>query len=994
MEFLDENMNWKREDFAPLNFWAWNESMDDVSIGQRIKEFHKQGIGGFFMHSRGGLLTPYFSDEWFHACRVAADTAAEYNMKAWIYDEDGWPSGFAGGRVNGLGDEYRSKYMEFIRNKKPENLIASFHKEGGRYVTCSSEEAELYAYYTIEPNYVDLLSSKVTKAFIEVTYDRYKKELGSRLGDTVPGFFTDEPQYFRQGYPYSLELEAYFDKRNGYPLIKNLYYLLDEFSGEEAYDFRKDYWNTIQEMMNENFFHQIYKWCEENHVIFTGHCPGEDSLIQQIGSTAGVMPKYKNMQMPGIDHLGRRITSVLLTKQVASMAKQTGRKKILSETFGCAGWNVSFEQLCYIWGWQAAAGINVPCLHIGTHSIRGIRKRDYPAFYAYQEPWWEEFGHVGRWMSGINYKMSLGKWMEDVLVISPMQSIYCCHTIPFSEREKELAASYRCLCDNLLDVQIGFDIGDEAVLEEDGSVHKNVLQAGKCRYHYVIVSKAIRLSESTWALLKKFKQNGGVVTFSDRTPENKNIEDEVWIKDCPVIQNSRRFWYKYFSYLHFNRQVTVYDKSGFDIARGLNVSLKADRDMLRAYIWNFMTDSCRELTVSIPGYKDVYKVNPETLERIKLNTRSGENETIVPIEISGYQSLLLEAEDSCEKTEPVKSFKKAEYPQIDLSCCGENVLVIDYASYSVDGEKYSEALPVVKMHPVLYKDLAQSDKGLIYTKYEFTSEMTDTGILYAAIEDKDCIDVICNGISIYAAAGDWYIDRGIHKYLLGDTVKKGKNTIVVIYRLQKLDILDVDSLFETEVNRFFYPVEPEAIYILGSFGVGHRGNVYFNRTHIRAVNPGFFLKDAEKITGMTDITSQGYWFYRGNIKADLPVDWDGAKGKYLRIKNPQAACVEVKCNGKSALLYMAPYEAQITNFLEKGENTVSIILHGTNRNIFGPHHHIKGENNFVGCNTFKGLKGYEDFIVNYDLISDDTWTDDYSFVPFGCGQIEILTKQE
>lgn len=89
---------------------------------------------------------------------------------------------------------------------------------------------------------------------------------------------------------------------------------------------------------------------------------------------------------------------------------------------------------------------------------------------------------------------------------------------------------------------------------------------------------------------------------------------------------------------------------------------------------------------------------------------------------------------------------------------------------------------------------------------------------------------------------------------------------------------------------------------------------------------------------------------------------------------------------------MSPYDIKITDFLIKGENTLSIILHGTNRNIFGPHHHIKGENNYVGCNTFKGIKGYEDAIVNYDLTMEDTWTDDYSFVPFGCGQIEIITK--
>ena len=993
MEFLKEyNKPWERDEFAPLNFWAWNENMDDDSIKQRIKEFHDQGFKGFFMHSRGGLLTPYLKEEWFHACRVAADTADEYGMKAWIYDEDGWPSGFAGGLVTGLGVLYQSKYMEFTREKEPQNLIAAFLEEDGNYKVCRSEDANLWAYYCIEPNYVDLLSHKVTEAFIESTYERYKTELGERLGESVPGFFTDEPQYNGKGFPYSLELETYFEKRNGYPLSEKLYYLVVESEGEESRSFRKDYWNTIQDMMKENYFKQIYDWCEKNHVIFTGHCPGEDSLIYQIGSTGGVMPKYKYMQMPGIDHLGRRITSVLLTKQVTSAAKQTGRKKIISETFGCAGWNISFEQQCYIWGWQAAAGINVPCLHIGTHSIRGIRKRDYPAFYAYQEPWWENYHHMSSWMSGLNYKMALGDWMEEVLVISPMQSIYCCHTKNLSAQEKELAASYRNLCENLMDVQIGFDIGDEDILKEDGLVNGNVLEVGKCCYRFVIVSKGICLLDTTWKLLKEFKENGGTVIFSDGKPEEIKNQDAPWVKECVVIQNARRFWYKYFLFLHYNRLVAVYDKSGFEIAKGLNVSVKKDQDIIRAYIWSFLTDSNRELKVSIPGNKSVYSVDPETLERKRLYAYFGEQETIVPVKLSGYQTVLLEAEDSLNEAVPDIEYKKVEVPGLEVSCCNDNVLSIDYASYSLDGENYSGALPIVKLHPRLYKDLAGTDKNLIYTKYEFTSELENTQELYAAVEDKDCIDILCNGSSVFAKAGDWYIDRGIHKYSLKGNLQKGSNTVIVIYQLQEHKLQDVEGLYETEVNRFYYPVEPEAIYILGNFEVGLKGEVYNNRTHIRAKNPGFFLKKQEEVLNIQDVTTQGYWFYRGNIKIDFTVNWDGVEEKYIHIKNPNAACVEIRCKDNSDLLYLSPYEKQIDGFLQKGDNTISVILHGTNRNIFGPHHHIKGENNYVGCNTFKGIRSYEDYIVNYDIVTDNTWTDDYSFVPFGCEGIEIITK--
>lgn len=998
MEVLNNNKTWKREDFAPLSFWAWNDKMDDESIIQRIHEFHEQGFRGFFMHSRGGLLTPYLSEDWFHACRTAADEAAKYGMEAWIYDEDGWPSGFAGGRVNALGEEYLSKFFVFV-TEKPENIqhvIASYRKEEEGYVVCEFDDADVWVVYHLEPNYADLLSKKVTKSFIEITYERYKKEMGDRLGSVIPGFFTDEPQYFRIGFPYSYELGEFFKKRNGYNMEENLYQLMAECAVKESFRFRQDFWNTIQEMMCENFSKQIYDWCEENHVIFTGHYPGEDSLIQQVESTAGVMPKYRYEQMPGIDHLGRRITSLLLTKQVTSVAKQTGKKKIISETFGCAGWDISFEDMCYIWGWQASAGINVPLLHIGAHSIIGIRKRDYPAFYSYQEPWWNEFQHISTWLGGIGYKMALGKWIEDTLVISPMQSIYCWHgeTDNYTNEEKEIAASYRRLCDNLMDNQVGFDLGDEVVMAELGSIEGNTIKVGSCEYRQVIVSEATVLQDSTWNLLELFYRNGGRVIFTERIPAGSKEKD--WVKTCAVVSNSRRTWNKYFQFIHYERPVTVYEKSGFSVAEKLNISVKKDQDMLRAYLWNFATDSEREVLVSISGQKIIYCVDPESLEREKLqgNFYAGNRETILPLTIKGKQSILLEIEDGKQEEISIPTTKMIEFMNTKPVRTEDNVLTIDYASFSVDGEHYSEPLPIVKLHPQLYKELEKSKVGTINTKYYFHSQMSKQCDLQVAIEDRDCIDIQCNGTSILGNQEGWYIDRGIHKYRIPSDLIAKVNTIEVIYQVQTTDVKDAEGLFETEVNRFFYPVEPEAIYILGDFNVEANCEVCNNRTHIRLAKPTFQISDAKELVDIKDVTVQGLWFYRGNLKTDLTINYTQGERKYVQIRNPKGAFCEIRCNQNSKIVYMEPYITEITDYLKEGENIISVILHGTNRNIFGPHHHVKGENKFVGCNTFKGKKGYEDAMFNFELEGEETWTDEYSFVVFGCDEIMVITEKK
>ncbi len=80
-------------------FWFWNGDMDpDVMLAQ-IDAMHAMGIGALVIHARVGLEVPYLSEAWFERVRLTLDACAERGMRVWLYDEDNWPSGYAGGRV-------------------------------------------------------------------------------------------------------------------------------------------------------------------------------------------------------------------------------------------------------------------------------------------------------------------------------------------------------------------------------------------------------------------------------------------------------------------------------------------------------------------------------------------------------------------------------------------------------------------------------------------------------------------------------------------------------------------------------------------------------------------------------------------------------------------------------------------------------------------------------------------------------------------------------
>ena len=142
-------MDFKNVDkkYRPIPFWSWNERLDTATTREQVALMDEAGIGGYFMHARGGLLTEYMGEEWFDNIRAAADEGRSRGMYSWAYDENGWPSGFGGGLVNGLGDAYRQKSLHMEPATEgaealPNTLLV---RDGKRY------------YYLINEFYVDVL---------------------------------------------------------------------------------------------------------------------------------------------------------------------------------------------------------------------------------------------------------------------------------------------------------------------------------------------------------------------------------------------------------------------------------------------------------------------------------------------------------------------------------------------------------------------------------------------------------------------------------------------------------------------------------------------------------------------------------------------------------------------------------------------------------------------------------------------------------------------
>ena len=57
-------------------------------------------------------MTDYLGEEWFAAVAASLAAAKKSGGYLWLYDDDCWPSGNAGGQISAIKDEYREATLE------------------------------------------------------------------------------------------------------------------------------------------------------------------------------------------------------------------------------------------------------------------------------------------------------------------------------------------------------------------------------------------------------------------------------------------------------------------------------------------------------------------------------------------------------------------------------------------------------------------------------------------------------------------------------------------------------------------------------------------------------------------------------------------------------------------------------------------------------------------------------------------------------------------
>ena len=853
--------------YRPIPFWSWNEKLEVEETKLQIREMESAGMGGFFMHARGGLQTPYMGEEWFENVAASIEEAKACNMRPWAYDENGWPSGFGNGMVNEMGVEYQQKYLRM------ENELV--HED-----TFICKCGEHFFYYEINPFYVDTLDRKVTEKFLECVYKPYYE----RFGNEIEGFFTDEPQISRSGFPWSFVFEEEYRKRYGENILEHLEELFLPIRDYKVV--RVKFWKMVTELFSENYMKQIYDWCDERGLKLTGHLLLEESTRSQLTTNGACMPHYEYFHIPGMDWLGRDIRESLTAIQVASAAEQLGKEAVLTETFAMCGHNMSFAELKGLYEWQMVRGINLLCQHLEGYSIRGLRKRDYPPTMFVQQPWWKEYGRLNEALSREGMILNEGKHKVDVLVIHPQTTAWSLFDHGDNAGLHELTQNLLGIIRTLEEKHIAFHLGDEILMERHGNVKNGKIQIGKQEYSKIICSACEILLPKTKELLDAFVKEGGEIILAEQLSEREVIDvsnityTSRELEDCNI---------------HF--------------------FVNSSKERIKA-------------NVKIKGKKmDIYTGELEEFSGCH--------------EFEPWGSLMIVESNDTNIEEKQKSKLISADGKFLVSKETENCITLDCCDYYFDGELQEKNGYVIN----ICERASSLEKPVKIHQDYFLQLAYIPEKLHLACETPKKFDIKINGKLVEQNVDGYFVDKSFKKIDIAKYLQLGDNVISFDCMFKQSNEVYSNRRkafkFESEKNKLAFDFEIEPIYLVGKFGVKTDGKWTKMENNSVCYHGQFVVDKPIEAISPKNIEQQGFPFFCGELILEGDINIQG-ENPVLDVNWKGINALRVEINGKEKVM-LTDNRLSLKDFGVIGETKVKFTLINNLRNLLGPHHLETGE---------------------------------------------------
>jgi hypothetical protein len=469
-------------EFAPMPFWFLNAETDLAEYTRQLTLMRAAGVGGVVLHARLGHTATYLSEEWLAGIRHCVAECARLGLKAWLYDEDNFPSGYAGGAVLAAYPGGRAKCLA-MDSPEQEGDTPVATMDGHVFVQRLTPWHPAYS----TDWYVDLMDPEVTATFLRVNHEVYAEALGELLGTTVTAIFTDEPGFYNHFYDcapdtvvWTPDLPEQFQQRMGYDLIPHLPALFTDTP--DCATVRRDFYKVVSALMAERFYAPIKDWCHAHGIQSVGHVNNEELLVDHARLNADYFSAMDGLDMPGLDIIAgkedyRRAPDSIVPRLTASTAHVRGQSQVMSETYGAAGWDLAPGDMRRIADWLAVRGVTRIVPHAFYQSTEDFRYNECPPSFFFQSPHWPYMPALMKYLSRLCWMLEGTRPTAPVAVHYPIDAVrgVTSPQVPPSlgngldegaSEAGRLSMAFRELTDTLFRGKVDYEVVDDRALAE------------------------------------------------------------------------------------------------------------------------------------------------------------------------------------------------------------------------------------------------------------------------------------------------------------------------------------------------------------------------------------------------------------------------------------------------------------------------------------------------------------------------------------------------
>lgn len=466
-------------------------------------------------------------EEHWQTLQAGVEACRRLGMVVWIYDEEGYPSGAAGGLVLANHPQYEAQALAYDPSQAEPFVLRP-----------SYEHTHASNNYHAARRYINLLDDRAVAEFIRLTHEAYRQRLGQYFGSTIQATFTDEPSLLAvnlgqlpeavrrkvrvvdppdpkirplPSVPWSYDLAEQYRGRYGEDLLPHRKSL---FVGDSAEDrrVRRQFWALVADLVADRYFGALQRWCQKHGLASSGHTLWEEAVMHHPALEGNALKVLGLMDIPGLDMLSSDPTAVMhsgwLTAGLPSSAALLhGRRRVMTEVsdfsqkMGGAG-PASLEAMQATAGWQAAWGVTDFTLYYGLEDRPAEASRAYGLF-------------VGR----LNAILKPARWEPEVLLYYPVYDLWAEYR-PVAEpltlasqspRAQRLVQSFNRLGQTLQRHQVPFALVDHEQLARATVAPDGRLELAGRRFKAILLPDDAELPTPAADTLAGFEKRGGTL---------------------------------------------------------------------------------------------------------------------------------------------------------------------------------------------------------------------------------------------------------------------------------------------------------------------------------------------------------------------------------------------------------------------------------------------------------------------------------------------------